>query len=250
VRRILSLAVVALLAAACGDEPASDVATTSSTGRMHTARTWFDARYAEGSTSVVVLTYLRPAGEGCDEQPVAVLQPTNTTDVRAEVRVEEPWAPATCDVVPAEIELDLGEPLGDRRLLTFGSDTAFVDRDGTLVLDPATTACGREDCSQPSPTPAPCSDEAAPDAVEGEIDGADPAETLVACDGSFLVVDLTVGASGCPPEQRADCARPQRAYFVARDGAWRLVTYAREMRCEQVFRATAIRFPASVCGGD
>ena len=247
-RRILPLAVVALLVAGCGDDPESEVAATSSTMQMHTARTWFDARYAEGSDSVVVLTYLKPTGEGCDERPVPRFQPTDTGDVRAEVRVDEPWAPVTCDVVPAEIELDLGAPLGDRRLLTFGSDTAYVDRDGTLVIDPESTACGREDCSQPSPTPAPCSDEAASDAVEGEIDGADPAETLVACDGSFLVVDLTVGAGGCPPEQRAECARPQRAYFVARDGAWRLVTYAREMSCGQVFRATAIRFPPAVCG--
>ena len=247
-RPILALVLVVLAAAACGDEPASDVATTSSTGRMHTARTWFDARYLEGSTSVVVLTYLRPTGDGCDEQPVAVLQPTpNGTDVRAEVRVDEPWAPATCEVAPAEFELDLGAPLGDRRLVTFGSDRAFVDRDGTLVVDPSSTACGRADCSQPSPTPAPCTEGAASDAVEGQIDGADPAETVIACDGSFLVVDLTVGASGCPPDQRADCARPQRAYFVARDGAWRLVTYAREMSCEGVFRATAIRFPEAAC---
>lgn len=247
-RRLRLLLVLALMATGCGTETGSTSSSTTTPGRPHTARTWYDARYADASGTAVVLTYLKPTGEGCEERPVTVLHPTGT-DVRAEVRVEEPWAPPTCDVVPAEIELDLGEPLGGRRLLTSGSDTAFVDRDGALVLDAASTPCGRADCSTPSPDPAPCGDEAAASAIRAEIDGADPGGTVVGCDGSFLVVDLTVGAGGCPPNQREACARPKRAYFVARAGSWRLVTYSRDMTCEDVFRGSAIRVAAAVCPG-
>lgn len=246
-RWVLMAVVITLFAAGCGTEPVSESTATSTTGVPYTTRTWYNARYADGSTSVVVLTFLKPVGDGCEERHIARVGRAGN-DLRAEVRVNEPWAPPTCDVAAAEIELDLGAPLGDRRLLTSGGNMAFVDRGGTLEIDPLSTPCGRADCSQPSPDPAPCTDEAASASIASEIDGADPGGTILGCDGSFLAVDLTVGAGSCPPDMREECARPQRAYFVAREGSWRLVTYGRDMTCEEVFRAAAIRFPASVCG--
>lgn len=249
-RRVLLTLVSGLLALGCGTESASVSTDTSASDPgasvRKTARTWYDARFSDGSDSIVVLTYLKPVGENCEESPVALVEPAGE-DLRAEVRVNEPWAPETCDVAPAEIEVDLGGPLGDRRLITFGSGKAFVDRNGELQVDPASTPCGRADCSQPSPDPAPCSPEAASTAVASEIDGADPGGDVLGCDGSFLVVALTVGGVGCSPDQRQECARPQHAYFVARDGLWRLVTYGRDMACEDVYRFTAIRFSESTC---
>jgi hypothetical protein len=235
-----------LLTVGCGTEPASQSTSSTSEAAKYTTRPWFDARYADSSRAVVVLTYLKPTGEGCEERAVGRVAPVGDL-LRAEVRVEEPWAPESCELAPGEIEVDLGGPLGGRRLRTPGSDTTFVDRDGSLEIDPASTPCGRRDCSQPAPDPSPCTDEVARTAVEREVDGADPAITVRACDGSFLVADLTIGAGGCPPDHRSDCARPQRAYLVAREADWRLLTYGRDMTCEDVYRVSALRLPIAVC---
>jgi hypothetical protein len=225
-----------------------DSSTTSVPGGKWTSRTWYDARYGISPTEII-LTFLKPVGPGCDEQQRAVVEQSGV-DVRAIVRVDEPWAPPGCALEPSQINLVLDAPLGQRKLLTFGSNKAFIDREGSLQLDVSSTPCGRADCSSPSPEPAACGSAPVAQAVARDIDGSDPGGDVVHCDGSFLVVDVTTGAGGCPPEQRQDCAHPQRAYFVARERSWRLVTYGRDMTCDNVFKATVIHFPDDACPGD
>ena len=68
----------------------------------------------------------------------------------------------------------------------------------TFALVPESTSCGRADCSTPSPTPAPCDTEAYRAAVD-TIDGGIRLGAYERCDGSFLVLGIDLGSSGCAP---------------------------------------------------
>ena len=87
------------------------------------------------------------------------------------------------------------------------------------------------------------------EAFDSEVDGGIRATGETRCDGSFLVVDMDVGSSGCAPTEggTSPCRRVKRAYFVANASRWRIVTYGTDQTCDQVLHATGIQFPAELC---
>lgn len=155
-----------------------------------------------------------------------------------------------CPMALRRIALHLDEPLGDARLRVGFSDLSVqANAEGGYEPIAETTTCGRVDCSTPSPEPAPCDGDAVQEAFDSQVDGGIRATGEMRCDGSFLVVDMDVGSSGCAPVEggTSPCRRVKRAYFVANAGRWRIVTYGTDHTCDQVLYATGIQYPAELC---
>lgn len=119
---------------------------------------------------------------------------------------------------------------------------------------PAAAGCGKEvrDCDpgEPEPEPARCNRRSYELAIANQIDDGGFAFREVACDGEHLTLRVDVGAGLCPPEatkeERRECAREKVAFFVARKGAWEIVTYAERGDCATV-QSIEPGFPDSVC---
>jgi hypothetical protein len=119
---------------------------------------------------------------------------------------------------------------------------------------PPDAGCGKEvrDCDLGAlePVPARCSRPSFEYAIASEIDDAGFAFEEVACDGRYATLRVDVGSALCPPEatkkKRRECTREKVAFFVARDDAWRIVTYAERGDCATV-RAIEPSFPGAVC---
>jgi hypothetical protein len=155
-----------------------------------------------------------------------------------------------CPRTEQRLALHLDEPLGDAPLRhQFGDLAVRANASGVYEPIAETTPCGRVDCSIPSPDPAPCDGDAVREAFATEVDGGIRTEGEPRCDGSFLVVDMDIGSSGCPPTEgeESPCKRVKRAYFVANAGHWSIVTYGTDVTCEEVRYDTGIRFPTEVC---
>ena len=159
-----------------------------------------------------------------------------------------PRADPSCAQVHRKVVVDLGEPLAGREIQDEWTGRRYRPTGGTYELEPESTPCGRADCSTPSPTPAPCETEAyqaAVDNIDGGIRFAGER-----CDGSFLVMSLDFGSSGCAPAEPPEtspCLNVKTAYFVANNGAWRLVTYGKDETCDHVAESTLIHFPPELC---
>jgi hypothetical protein len=234
-RGIITLVLAGTVLAGCAGNgatgPASPSTSEGSTRRNFGIDTWFAARPGAGPAEVV-LSFEGP--DGPPDNPCQgvrdVAVETTATEVRATVRRFEPSAVMTCDDVPGTITATLPEPLGDRALVNPVTGWRFRAAGAGLALDPDSTPCAREDCSTPSALKATC-DPAEYEAVVSEQVLVGTATTEdPRCDGSFLVLSR----------------KGRRAWFVNRQGGWRLV--ATDLRaCDDVWRTQRIRFPAALC---
>ena len=239
---------LAVLVAACGAQAADGTATTGLADRPHSARPIAAIRYGASPTELVV-TVVGPdqSVRECDEERVGEVLPIADVSVRLAILVPLPEPPDSCPDRSEDVVVALDEPLDGRSIETYGTGR-WVDEAGVLLLDPMSRPCGRSDCSAPGPTPASCDPSVYHDSVIGQIDGADPENSNERCDGSFLTFDLTVGAGGCPPDDRELCADAQRGFFVADlAGQWALVTYGKDLTCDDVYETSLIQFPPAVC---
>jgi hypothetical protein len=191
-------------------------------------------------------------GSDCDETYAPEVRIDDTRNVVIiTLNVMFPRADPTCAQVRREVVVDLGQPLAGRQIQDQWTGRRYQRIGDVFELVPESTPCGRADCSTPSPTPAPCETDAYRDAVDG-IDGGISLGSYERCDGSFLVLAIDLGSSGCPPPEPTEtspCARIKLAYFVANNGAWRLVTFGSPefTTCDDVAAETLIRFPDALC---
>jgi len=191
------------------------------------------------------------SGPACDETYAPEVRTDDARNVVViTLEVLFPRADPACAQVPREVIVDLGQPLAGRQIQDQRTGRRYRQVGDVFEVVPESTPCGRADCSTASPTPAPCEADAyrdAVDTIDGGIHlGADR------CDGSFLVLEIDVGSGGCPPPdgpEPSPCANIKLAYFVANNGAWRLVTYGSPQftTCDDVAAETLIRFPAALC---
>src|SRR5262245_24245274 len=219
-RRIWVLGAVALLAgSACILRGGGGVGTPGggSTSGGSIGQPFSDVRRGLRDDHVVVgFTGPDPAGG-------AVCHVTYGAEVRVDTRnvvvitlkAMLPRADPSCAQIHRKVVVDLGEPLAGREIQDEWTGRRYRPTGGTYELEPESTPCGRADCSTPSPTPAPCETEAyqaAVDNIDGGIRFAGER-----CDGSFLVMSLDFGSSGCAPARQPEpcpCLHVQPAYFV------------------------------------
>lgn len=101
------------------------------------------------------------------------------------------------------------------------------------MAPPTTGECGFSDCdgAKRVGSQAPCEGDAYTTAVTNEIDGGiDWVE--VGCNGDYLVLDL--GHRSCASNGRSCVSSIGRAFFVAENGDWRLITYCKKFTCKWV----------------
>lgn len=251
------LALVGLLVAAAACGSGGDAGSTTAGGQQgYGGRAWREARLGNQPNEVIV-GFTGPDPSGGD-QCVESYEPETYADaergvLRIMLKVPHPMADRSCPTMPVEVtvELDEADAIEEGDILESGYSGYRYRRDGDhFELLPETTPCGRANCSEPSPTPSPCTTVAYRDAIEAGIDGNIFLAGEQRCDGSFLVTGIDVGSGGCPPEenQPSPCARVKTAYFVARDGGWGVVTYSADISCDDVAYSTEIRFPPALCG--
>lgn len=259
-RRLGLVVLVALALVACGSGNDDDVAAgddggdgdSGEDGRPWTNRSWRAPQLTDDPTAIV-LTYRGPSpddGAECEEQPVATAEPSEPGVVAVWVKLFDDWADPSCPMVDQQITLTLDEPLGDRVLEEPSTGWRYRLSGDRLAVVPESTPCGRADCSTPALQPSPCDTATIRAAVDREIDGGIRLNGEPQCDGSFLVITIDTGSSGCPPtdgEGPSPCQNLSRAYFVAREGQWRIVTYAADLTCTAVDNSTHILFPTSMC---
>lgn len=254
---LVALALGTGLLVGCG----SDSDETSTTGaddperRAHDFRPWVQAEATDDPTELTLVYWGPDASrdERCSSRDEAETQVAADGVLEATIYsypTDADHDQADCPMVLRRIALHLDEPLGDGRLRVGYSDLEVqANAEGGYEPVAETTTCGRVDCSTPSPEPAPCDGEAVQDAFDSEVDGGIRATGETRCDGSFLVVDMDVGSSGCAPTEggTSPCMRVKRAYFVANASRWRIVTYGTDQTCDQVLYATGIQYPAELC---
>lgn len=248
---------------AIGDDPdpiAAQPTGSGPNGGHHLLR-WFEGELGPVDSQVRLRFYALDAADGevCEERirPEVV---SEADRVRLRLMVYHADNPAWVDATDAErvscghraqwLTVDLGESLGDRILAQTPGDTELRVEEGELRIVASSRPCGRVDCSTPAPVPAGCDGPALRQAIE-EIDGGSFGAAEPLCDGSFLVLDAAVGAGGCLDDDAGvnQCAHPQRAFFVARDGQWGLVTYGSPdfVSCDTVLWESVIQFPEELC---
>jgi hypothetical protein len=253
----VALAVAAFGAVSCsgdghGDNSArAQAATSSPAPQGYGARAWRDARLGD-KTNEVILGFTGPdpsAGAECVEsyKPEVVTHDNGIREIL--IKVPNPMARASCPTRRIEVSVEL-DALTEGDVIEAGySNEQYRLTDGRFDVIPESTPCARTDCSTPSPTPAPCATASYREAIEREIDASIRIVGNPRCDGSFLVIGIDTGSGGCAPVEGATspCANAKTAYFVARAGAWSIVTYANALTCADVTAMTDIRFPASLC---
>ncbi len=119
----------------------------------------------------------------------------------------------------------------------------------TVMPTPLPTGpCGFPDCSTPQRegASASCDGSAFPPLVQADIDGAIDIGGS-ACDGNYLVLNLahrTCATTGPTPCTNA----LGLAFFVAQNGAWKLITYGRNDTCAFVAKTLEqSRLPQGLC---
>lgn len=257
-RALIALALGSGLLVGCGSgsaEPSTIGADGEPDRQAHDVRPWFRAE-ATDDPRELTLVYWGPdaaADERCSSRDEVETQVAADGVLEVTIYsypVDAALYEADCPMALQRIDLLLDEPLGDAHLRVGHSDLAVrATAEGGYEPVPETTTCGRVDCSTPSPEPAPCDGEAVQEAFDSEVDGGIRATGEIRCDGSFLVVDMDVGSSGCAPTEggTSPCRNVKRAYFVANASRWRIVTYGTDQTCEQVLHTTGIQYPAELC---
>jgi hypothetical protein len=254
---LVAVALVGLVA--CGQQDAADlvardpaVESGSRGSGGYAIQPFTEVRPGDGDDQVVV-GFLGPdpsSGEGCDETYEPEVRVDERNVVVVTLKALHPRADPACARVPREVTVDLAQPLAGRQIREQWTSRRYQPDGDAFTLVPESTPCGRTECSTPSPSPAPCETTAYRAAVD-TIDGGIRLASYERCDGSFLILGIDIGSSGCPPvegPERSPCARGKTAYFVANNGTWRLVTYGGdETTCDYVADSTLIRFPASLC---
>lgn len=256
--RLALVGLVVALAACGGGGEVGSVTASGQPGEQqgYGGRAWRDARLGDQPNQVIVgFTGPDPSGGDVCVETYEPETYTGADDgiVRIGLRVPHPMADPSCPTMRVEVtvEIDEVDAVVDGDIIEAGySGYRYRLADDRFELLPESTPCGREDCSEASPTPSPCTTEAYREAIERGIEGNILLEGEQLCDGSFLVTGIDTGSGGCPPteNQPSPCARVKTAYFVARDGTWAVVTYGEGLNCTDVADMTEIRFPAAVCG--
>ncbi len=151
-------------------------------------------------------------------------------------------AGACPDRAPAEVTLPVSQPLGDRELL-FNSTAPAWSPDGARYR-----TCDEILGCQP---PADHCDRAWIDTALYSMDlpvkrtGA--VSNVVACDGTWLVLELNRGAGNCPPDQPcASTAETRRLFLYFGQYGWDTVASTRDAGCAAV-HAERPDFPAALC---
>jgi hypothetical protein len=244
---LVAKAVVAVLATAvlvgCGSRSSGSDGTKAI--GTYTFSYWRTAEPGpDGNQVVLVFDGPDPSAPRCWKEPHASVF-SGVGSVEVDLRTYAPVASSGCPLTEQRLTITLDEPLGNRVLVSRDPERAMKLVDGAFQVIPESTACGRVDCSTPSPTPAACTLEAA-----GSRDYQNVAIPDGACDGSFLIGTIDDHLRGCPATggvEQPRCQRPAYAYYVAREGTWRAVSWNRDDSCDAVAARTGIRFPEAVC---
>lgn len=254
-RRALPLAVLAVfLLAGCGLFRTHNIAQPPEE-QTYGPRYWFEARLGDQPNQVII-TFTAPdpsGGSGCVETYEPEVRPDSSSGMtQIFLKALTPLADDSCPTKQVDLAVEVGSEIELTEGAMIGS--GYTGYEYTLVGDqfelvPESTPCGRADCSTESPAPAPCDSDAFRTALAAQIDGNTRLAGEQQCDGSFLVTGIDTGSKGCAPSEGgpSPCANHKSAYFVARDGAWALVTYAKGLTCRDVEESSNIRFPESMC---
>jgi hypothetical protein len=200
-------------------------------GRTYGTEAWYEVAFGSSRDEITVRFEGPRAGgdDDCEPEREVLVEPEPTL-LRVTVKRYSPSPVVTCPIGVQTMTAKLPEALGDRVLVNPATGWRFRPSGDRFVLDPESTPCGREDCSQPAVAKASCNPFEFAAVVNEQIRPAAGQDADVRCDGSFLILT------------RAG----RRAFFVNREAAWKLVTVdARE--CEAVFRQTRVRFPEALC---
>lgn len=137
---------------------------------------------------------------------------------------------------------------------------ALSDTGQTRDEDSAQPASGDNDCGLEVtsceslgrlPTgpqlPAECTHESYEDAVARYVDGGHVPISNVRCDGTWLALDIDLGADACPPEDHSCYGqRVHRAFWKNAGTRWQLLGYQGTGDCREAWSIDA-DFPEEVC---
>ena len=190
-------------------------------------------------------------GQGCDETYEPEVRVDERNVVVIMVKAMHPRADPSCAQVPREVSVELGAPRrpgGPRAvdqppLPAHRRDVRAGARVHVLwarrLLHPVADA-------RPRPvTPRPTARRSTPSTAAS---GWAPTSAATGRSWCWASTSGPVVAHRSSRPRPPPCRRDRTAYFVANDGAWRLVAYGGEDEtCDYVAEDLLIRFPAALC---